>query len=125
MVIEIPTPDTVLMEAMYDDPLADDILQRWNILGMIKAYSGQAVKTTLKNVAYFSDEGEGKERVPADRGIDLANRKLHQFGWHLSFTFGSYESYFLLDSWSPPPVAKLRFMERLRKALRILAGEEE
>ena len=42
--MELPTPETVLMEAMFDDPLADGWLKHLEIEAMVKQYSGGPVR---------------------------------------------------------------------------------
>jgi len=78
MSLDLPTPETVLMEAMFDDSQADKVLEDLEVPQMIKWYTGGKVILRVENIKKY-----GKTTIPTDNQINLANRKLHTLGWHL------------------------------------------
>ena len=125
--MDLPTPDTVLMDAMFEDAMADQLIEEFKILHILKKYSGVPI------VWYNHEMEEECYRKNTHRisqsTIAVINRKLHQFGWHMSavenpreLAHGFQTTLYTIDKYNPPPSSKPSkgFLERLGKAWRIL-----
>jgi hypothetical protein len=126
--MELPTPETVLMEAMFDDPLADSYLKQFEIEDMVKQYTGVPVRRQVETIIMYKNLDPPMK--PSKSEIDVCNRKLHTLGWHLerhkadrTQCRGSiyYDcSDLVLDKYNPPAERKLSFIQRIAKLLGLL-----
>lgn len=123
--MDIPTPETVLMEALFEDKQAEAAINELQVLQMIRRYAGKPMRMQLENLPTL----KGKYTRPCDVTVDLANRLLHQSGWHIKVVT-SKDRVVVIDGhkyWGSDLVIDkigTNFYSRLIRAVNVLLGKE-
>lgn len=126
--MDIPTSETVLMESMFEDPIAEGWITYYGIIDrMVKHWAGKPI--TIPQRELLNLKGDEWISPPT---ADVMNRVMHQYGWHLEVWLSNTESYeykgnsyrescIKLSKWYP----EKGFWNRIKRAWRVLVGKEE
>ncbi len=118
--MDLPTPDVVMMEAMYSDVTAEDLIDRLGIREMMYLYRGEPV---IQPVRYGKREeliGEGRKII--DWVLIIVNHRIKLDGWKIEQRVFGIQIDLVLDKikFETP---KTTFLDRLKRAWQVLNGQ--